>query len=188
MKRHVAATVLGLVSLLVIDSHIHWIAHDQGRLMEVSGHVFDVRGWVSAHWQQWQADCASLRRPEVPMPTAAAVLQVIQQHSLPDSQAATLLQIHTQGDWAIAEVAFKTLKPSIVVLRWQAGAWQIQDRAVWSGSTAPWHAPDFVRRYLHRQAPQLPEPLLTCMAIEPSRYGQGEGGLGPVDLNTKDWP
>jgi hypothetical protein len=80
--------------------------------------------------------------------TAAAVLHVIQQHSLPDSLEARLLQLHKQADWAIAEVAFKTLSPSIVVLHQAKGDWRIQENAVWSGSTAPWLAADFVRRYL----------------------------------------
>lgn len=188
MKRHVAATVLGVLGLMVIDNHIHWQTHDQGTLLEVSGRLFDVKGWAFERWRRWRSHCQELKGQEVPMATAKDVLQTIQQHSLPDSLHAQLLQVRMQGDWVIAEVAFKTLNPSIVVLRQLGGAWHIQDSAIWSGSTAPWHAADFVRRYLRQQSPDLPEPLLACFAIDLARYGQGPGGLGPVDLGTKDRP
>jgi hypothetical protein len=188
MKRHVAATLLGVLALLVIDSHVRWVPHDQGTLLEVSGRVFDARGWASEQWRTWRTHCPDMQAQVVPSAAANAVLQTIQQHSLPDSLDAQLLQVQTQGDWAIAEVAFKTLNPSIVVLRQMGGAWHIQDSAIWSGSTAPWHAVDFVRRYLRQQAPELPEPLLACFAVDLARYGQGPGGLGPVNLGTKDKP
>jgi len=188
MKRHVAATLLGVLILLVVDNHIHWVPHDQGTLLEVSGRVFDARGWASEQWRRWRTHCQEVNAQEVPTATVRDVLQTIQQHSLPDSLDAELLQVQTQGNWAIAEVAFKTLNPSIVVLRRWGNAWHIQDTAIWSGSTAPWHAADFVRRYLRQQAPELSEPLLACFAIDPARYGQGPGGLGPVNLGTKDRP
>ena len=188
MKRHVAATLLGVLGLLVIDSHVHWVPHDQGTLLEVSGRVVDAKGWASEQWRRWRHPCQKSESQEVPKATVQAVLQAIEQHSLPDSLQAQLLQVQMQGDWAIAEVAFKTLNPSIVVLRQWGGAWHIQDSAIWSGSTAPWHAADFVRRYLRQQSPDLPEPLLACFAIDLARYGQGPGGLGPVDLGPKDRP
>jgi hypothetical protein len=188
MKRHVAATLLCVLGLLVIDSHVNWVPHDQGTLLEVSGQVFDTRGWASEQWRQWRSNCQELNGQKVPLQTSQAVLQTIQQHSLPDSLDAQLLQVRMQGDWAIAEIAFKTLNPSIVVLRQWGGVWHIQDTAVWSGSTAPWHAANFVRRYLRQQAPGLPEPLLACFTIDLARYGQGPGGLGPVNLGTKDRP
>ena len=188
MKRHVAATLLGILGLLVLDSHINWVPHDQGTLLEVSGRVVDARGWASEQWRRWRTPCPALKTHVTPDSAMGALLRTIQQHSLPDSLDAQLLQVQTQDNWAIAEVTFKTLNPSIVVLRQSAGAWHIQDSAVWSGSTAPWHAADFVRRYLRQQAPDLPETLLACFAIDLNRYGQGPGGLGPVDLKTTERP
>jgi hypothetical protein len=188
MKRHVAATLLVLLGALVIDSHVHWVPHDQGRLLEVSGRVFDTNGWASEHWRRWRNHCAGWMPSEMPKAQASAVLHTIEQHSLPDSLHAQPLQMNWQGEWAMAEVAFKTLNPSIVVLRQVKGTWQIQDSAVWSGSTAPWHAADFIRRYLRQQAPELPDPLLACFAIDLARYGQGPGGLGPVQLRPIDRP
>jgi hypothetical protein len=187
MKRHVAATLLGVLGLLVIDSHVSWVPHDQGTLLEVSGQVFDTQGWASEQWRQWRTNCTGLQR-DVPPATASDVLRVIQNHSPPNSLDAQLLQLRLHNEWAMAEVTFKTLNPSIVVLRRVNGVWQIQDSAVWSGSTAPWHAADFVRRYLRQQAPELPEPLAACFDIDLKRYGQGPGGLGPVDLSAKDRP
>jgi hypothetical protein len=188
MKRHVAATLLVLLGALVIDSHVHWVPHDQGTLLEVSGRVMDPHGWASEQWRHWRNDCAGSMASEMPKAKASAVRHAIEQHSLPDSLDAQPLQMKWQGEWAMAEVAFKTLNPSIVVLRQVEGTWHVQDSAVWSGSTAPWHAADFVRRYLRRQAPELPEPLLACFAIDLARYGKGPGGLGPVQLRPIDRP
>ena len=188
MKRQVAAVVVVLTSLLVIDSHVDWVRQDGMRLLEVNGQRFDVRGWAAEQWLALRSDCTPVSRwpTDKPTestpdsPTALAMLTVIQQHSLPDSQSARWLQLLQLGDWSVAEVAFDVLKPTLVVLRLQAGQWRVQDQAVWSGSTAPWHSGDFVRRYLRQQAPDLPQALLDCVSIDPARYGAGPGGLGPV--------
>jgi hypothetical protein len=170
MKRHVAATLLGVTGFLVMDSHIDWVRQDHGILLEINGQKFDPQGWMAEHWRPWRQDCQRVRAEAPDTATAQAVLQTIQQHSLPDSLEAQLLQLHLQADWAIAEVAFKTLNPSIVVLRLQGDAWLIQDSAVWSGSTAPWQTANFVRRYLQQQAPEMPQALIDCVPIEASRY------------------
>ena len=97
-----------------------------------------------------------------------------------------MLQLLQQGGWSVAEVAFETLNPSLVVLRLQGGQWRVQDRAVWSGSTAPWHSGNLVRRYLRENAPGLPKALIDCVKVDPNRFGSGPGGLGPVSaLGTK---
>ena len=176
MKRHVAATLLGVLGLLTIDSHIDWVRHDNGILLEVSGQAFDPHGWMAEQWRQLRKDCRLVQNEPTTSATAQAALQVIQQHSLPDSLEARLLQWHLQADWGLAEVEFKTLNPSIVVLRQVDGHWHIQDSAIWSGSTSPWVAADFVRRYLRQQAPELPQALLDCMPIEASRYATATPG------------
>ena len=170
MKRHVAATLLGVIGLLIMDSHIDWVRQDKGALLEINGQKFDLQGWMTEHWRQWRQDCRMVQAEPTHTATAQSVLQAIQQHSLPDSLEAHLLQLNLQADWAIAEVEFKTLNPSIVVLRKLGSDWLIQDSAVWSGSTAPWHAADFVRRYLQQQTPELPRALVNCVPIEARRY------------------
>lgn len=170
MKRHVAATLLAVLGLIIIDSHVDWVRHDQGTLLEVSGQAFDPKGWAAEHWRQLHNDCRAVRAEPLDSGTAMQVLQTIQQHSPPDSVEATLLQLQVQAGWAIAEVEFKTLNPSLVVLRQTKGQWQIQDSAIWSGSAAPWHVADFVRRYLRQQAPDLPQALLNCVPIQEDRY------------------
>jgi hypothetical protein len=179
---------VALTSLLVVDSHVDWVRQDGMAMLEVNGQRFDARGWAAEHWLALRRDCTPVSRwptdshaesaPD--SPTARAVLTVIQQHSLPDSQSAGWLQLQQLGDCSVAEVAFDVLKPTLVVLRLQAGQWRVQDQAVWSGSTAPWHSGDFVRRYLRQQAPNLPQVLLDCLSVDPERYGAGPSGLGPV--------
>ena len=178
MKRHVAATLLGVLAFIIIDSHVDWVRHDQGALLEVSGQPFDPKGWAAEHWRQLRNDCRAVRAEPTNSGTALQVLQAIQQHSPPDSMEAQLLQLQVQADWAIAEVAFKTLNPSLVVLRLMNGQWQIQDSAIWSGSAAPWQVADFVRRYLRQQAPDLPQPLLNCVPIQEDRYNLAGGLAG----------
>ena len=180
MKRHVAAVVVALTAWLVIDSHVDWVPQDGRRLLEVSGQRWDLRGWVAEQLLQLRRDCSPVSHWPPDSTTARAMLPVIQHHSLPDSQSARWLQLQQLGDWSVAEVDFDTLKPTLVVLHLQAGQWRVQDQAVWSGSTAPWHSGDFVRRYLRQQAPDLPQALLDCVSIDPARYGAGPGGLSPV--------
>jgi hypothetical protein len=184
MKRHVAAVVALITSLVVIDNHLDWVHQDGRLLLEVSGQRFDLHGWASEQVLQLRRDCSAVTPQTLDSPTANAVLAVIQQHSLPDSRSARTLQVLELGEWSVTEVHFDTLNPSLVVLHRQAGQWRVQDRAVWSGSTAPWHSADFVRRYLRQQAPALPQALLDCVAVEPARYGTGPGGLGPVTLHV----
>lgn len=176
MKRHVAATLMGVLGFLIIDSHVDWVHHDNGALLQVSGQTFDPQGWAAEHWRQLRRDCRLVQMPATDSATARAVMHTIQQHSLPDSLEAQWLQWHQLADWGIAEVEFKTLNPSIVVLRQVNGQWQIQDTAVWSGSTSPWLAANFVRRYLRQQAPDLPSALLDCMPIDPVRYAAHPAG------------
>lgn len=183
MKRHVAAVVVLVTSLVVIDSHLDWVHQDGRPLLEVSGQPFDLHGWASEQLLLLRRDCSAVTVQAPDSPTAQAVLSVIQQHSLPDSRSARSLQLRQQGDWSVAEVAFDSLNPSLVVLRLQGEQWFVQDRAVWSGSTAPWHSAAFVRRYLHQKAPALPQALLNCIAVDPARYGTGPAAMGPVALH-----
>lgn len=180
MKRHVAAIVAVLTTLLVIDSHLDWTRQDGRQLLEINGQRWDLNGWVAEWLIALRRDCSAVSSGSPDSPTARAVLPVIRQHSLPDSQSARWLQLLQLGEWSVAEVDFDTLKPTLVVLRLEAGQWRVQDQAVWSGSTAPWHSGDFVRRYLRQQAPDLPQALLACLHVDPARYGEGPGGLGPV--------
>ena len=180
MKRHVAGTLLAVLVLLILDSHIDWVPQDHGTLLEVNGKRLDVKGRMAEHWRQLQRDCRGVTTEAGTGSTARAVLHTIQQHSLPDSRQAQLLQLHRQGDWAIAEVAFKTLNPSLVVLRQGQsevqGDWRVQDSAVWSGSTAPWWPADFVRRYWQQQAHELPQALRDCVPIDARRYATTAAG------------
>ena len=186
MKRHVAAILVLLTTAVVIDSHVDWERLDGRRLLVLSGQRFDVLGWASEQAREWGSDCDSVAPLPIDSSAAQAVLAVIRQHSLPDSQSVRGLQIRLLGDWSVAEVAFQNLKPALVVLHQQAGQWRVQDPAVWSGSTAPWNSAHFVRRYLRQQAPDLPQALLQCIDIDPLRYGPGPGGLGPVST-TGTW-
>ena len=85
------------------------------------------------------------------------------------SQDGRLVHAWQLGPWAVAEVHFSRLKPTLVVLH-QAPDWRVRPQAVWSGSTAPWRVNDFVRRYLQQQAPEVPAELLACIDVEPLHF------------------
>ena len=188
MKRHVAAILVLLTTAVVIDNHVDWERLDGRRLLSVSGQRFDVTGWAAEQALAWRRDCRQLAPLPMDSPAAEQVLEVIRQHSLPDSQSARGLQWRLLGEWVVAEVAFDSLKPALVVLRLQGGQWRVQDSAVWSGSTVPWNSAHFVRRYLRQQAPDLPQALLDCIDIDPVRYGPGPGGLGPAPSHRTQQP
>lgn len=178
MKRHVAAVVALLTTWAVLDSHVDWVEHDARPLLDINGQRFDVWGWAAEQQRQWVRDCSAVSTAGGDKAPPVAALKVIAQHSPPDSLSARWLQWHSWGEWGVAEVAFDTLEPTWVVLRWQEGQWRVQEAAVWSGSTAPWNSADFVRRYLRQQAPDLPEVLLQCLRIDPVRDGPGSARLG----------
>lgn len=177
MKKHVAVILVVLTSTLVLDSHVDWVRQDGEPLMEISGQRFDLHGWAAERWRQLRQDCSALPLLPLDSADAQAGLVAIAAHSPPDSRSARPLQWQQLEDWAVAEVAFDTLNPSLVVLRQstQQGSrmWRVQERAVWSGSTAPWHSGHFVRRYLRQQAPDMPEGLLQCVVVDPQRYRSG---------------
>ena len=57
MKRHVAATVLGVLAVLIVDSHLDWVPLDQKTLLQVNGQSVDFHGWVAEQWRQLRKDC-----------------------------------------------------------------------------------------------------------------------------------
>jgi hypothetical protein len=110
MKRHVAAIVALITALLVVDSHVDWVSQDGGQLLDVNGQRYDLRGWAAEQTRAWQSDCnagAPLATLSPNSPTAQAILLAIQQHSLPDSRSARMLQLLQQDGWSVAEVAFE---------------------------------------------------------------------------------
>jgi hypothetical protein len=177
MKKHVAAVMVVLTSALVVDSHVDWVRQDGAPLLAVNGQRFDLHGWAAERWRQLRRDCSALPLMPLDSADAQAGWAAIAAHSPPDSRSARPLQWQQRGEWAVAEVAFDTLNPSLVVLRQSTHQgqrmWRVQERAVWSGSTEPWHSAHFVRRYLRQQAPEMPEALLQCVVVDPQRYRSG---------------
>lgn len=179
MKRHVALSVLGVLIFFIVDSHIDIVSRDGGKLLEISGNSYDTKGWFSEKLRQWTQNCSLVQAEVTDGDLAVSILKIVEQHSLPDSTNAKLLQLHVQGDWAIAKVIFLTLNPSVVIMHRVSDTWQIQDDAVWSGNTAPWNEADFVRRYLQNKKPELPKALLNCTPIGAYRNLTGAERMRP---------
>jgi hypothetical protein len=162
LKRHVAATLLVLTTLGVINAHVDIEAQDGGYFVVWQGKKHDVIGWLADHNNQLWRDCSTVQQLSNDSPAAEQVLSLIADHSPPDSRNASLVKLQQQGDWLLAELAFARLNPAVVVLRAEPTGLRLPERAVWSGSTAPWQAAPRIRQHLKQQVPQLPAALLAC--------------------------
>ena len=165
MKRHVAATLLVLTTLGVINAHVDVEAQDDRYFGVWQGKKHDVIGWVADQSNQLWRDCSTVQHLGNASPAAVQVLTLIADHSPPDSRSARLVSLQQQGDWLVAELTFAQLNPAVVLLRAGPAGWQLPERAVWSGSTSPWQPGPRIRQHLARQAPQAPQvpaALLAC--------------------------
>ena len=167
MKKHVALTVAVLTAVLVLDSHVDLVQRDGRTALQVNGRLHDVQGWWAETSNRLRRHCAAVQPPA--QADAQALISAVRAYSPPDSQDGRLVQAWQLGRWAVAEVHFSRLKPTLVVLQ-QTTEWRVLPQAVWSGSTAPWRVNDFVRRYLQQQAPALPPDLLACVEVEPLHF------------------
>jgi hypothetical protein len=162
LKRHVAATLLVLTTLGVINTHVDVEAQD-GRYFGVwQGKKHDVIGWLADHNNQLWRDCSAVQQMSNASPTAEQVLSLVADHSPPDSRNASLVNLLQQGDWLLAELVFARLNPAVIVLQAGSEGMRLPERAVWSGSTAPWQAGPRIRQHLEQQVPQVPATLLAC--------------------------
>jgi len=167
VKKHVALIVAAVTAVAVVHSHVDLVQRDERTVVQVNGRLHDVQGWLAETGNRLTRRCEAIKPPSPE--DAHAMLQAVRAYSPPDSWDGRLLQAWQLGPWAVAEVHFSRLKPTLVVLQ-QAPTWRVQPQAVWSGSTAPWRVNDFVRRYLRQQAPDLPAALLDCVEVEPLHF------------------
>ncbi len=173
MKRHVAATLLVLTTLGVLNAHVDVEAQD-GRYFGVwLGKKHDVIGWVADHRNQLQRDCSAVERLSVSSPAASQVLSVIGDYSPPDSRHVQLVSLQQLGPWLVAELNFAQLNPAVVLLQLEGEGLHLPERAIWSGSTAPWWPGPRIRSHLQATAApgtaQAVSALLAC--YEPASPG-----------------
>jgi hypothetical protein len=176
MKRHVAATLLVLTTLGVLNAHVDVEAQD-GRYFGVwQGSKHDVLGWLEDHHNQLRRNCSRVDKLAPDSTTAGQVLALIREYSPPDSRQAELISLQQQGSWLVAELNFAKLNPAVVLLRQEGDQLLLPERSVWSGSTAPWRPGPRIRAHLSASqsvsesfAEPVPEPLLAC--YEPASPG-----------------
>ncbi len=165
MKRHVASTLLVLTTLGVINAHVD-VEEQDGRYFGVwQGSQHDVIGWLEDRSNQLWRNCSSVQKLARDSPRAEQVLALIREYSPPDSRQAELISLQQQGNWWVAELNFAKLNPAVVLLRQDGDQLLLPERAVWSGSTAPWRPGPRIRAHLKAVQPvseSLPEPLLAC--------------------------
>ena len=163
MKRHVAATVLAITALGVIDVHVDVNAQDGRYMVLWQGKKHDVIGKLADRTNAIVRDCSAVKRLDNANPKAQQALALIAQYSPPDSEQVRLVGLLEQGPWLVAELTFARLNPAVVVLHLDSAGMSLPERAIWSGSTEPWKPGPLIRRHLRAQVPQAPQALLDCL-------------------------
>jgi hypothetical protein len=166
MKKYVALSVLAVTTLGVVASHLDIERHDDSYFLRVDGSAMDVRGQVSAALNHARRNCDAIvqRLPSdlSDDPSTIAVIKAISEYSPPDSRHLKLRQLLFSDPWLLAEVEFPELEPAVILLEKNANGLAIHNDSIWSGSTQPWVAGPWIRRYLRQRTPQVPSALWDC--------------------------
>ncbi len=179
MKRHVAVIVLALTAAAVIDLHVDWRRADNGVLLRVGEQDIDAWGHARQAWTRLTRRCGAVQALQAGDTGWDAAQAAVRAYSPPDSQTARVTALSRQGEWLLAQVVSDRLMPAVVTLRLQGSAPTLEPRGVWSGNTAPWLVAPWIREYLRRQVPQLPQPLADCLEIAPDSPLQRPQPAGP---------
>jgi len=170
MKKKVAWTVLGLVLLGVVASHVSWEKKDNGYLLVIDGRDVDLLGKLRNDWNRAQRSCERVLFLTAQDPRYEEVKATIQAYSPPQSNSAKLAGVWAAGDWRLAEVEFAQLLPAVVLMHAHQSTTTIVPNAVWSGYTQPWVAAPFIRDYLSRQLPDMPSDLVACFTPQSKSF------------------
>jgi hypothetical protein len=162
VKKHVAITLLVLTALGVLRAHVDIERQDGSYFLSFQGKKHDVAGMLLNQTNAMLRQCGDVQTVDIHSTQADSVLNVIRNFSPPDSRQARLLGLQQQGSWLLAEVEFATLNPAVVLLTRAPDRISVVEGAIWSGTTAPWHAASLIRRYIQGRAPQAPAELLSC--------------------------
>jgi len=163
MKKKVAWTVLGLVLVGVVASHVSWEKKDNGYLLVLDGREVDLLGQLRNGVNRALRNCERVNFLTAQDPRYGEVKATIQAYSPPQSNSAKLASVWAAGDWRLAEVEFAQLLPAVVLMRTVNGTPVIVPHAVWSGYTQPWKAAPHIRRYLAMQGgDSVPTDLYDC--------------------------
>lgn len=162
MKKHVAITLLVLTALGVLRVHVDIERQDGSYFLSFQGKKHDVAGMILNQTNAMLRQCGDVQTVDVNSTQASSALHAIRNFSPPDSRHARLLGLQQQGPWLLAEVEFATLNPAVVLLTSAPESISVVEGAIWSGTTAPWHAASLIRRYIQGRAPHAPPELLSC--------------------------
>lgn len=181
-SRRRALWTLALASpLLLALTQLRWLPQDEGVLLQIGQKTIDINGVLADRWQSALRRCDKVQRWHAGSALWLQAGDVLAAHSPPASAAARPLQVLSwQQDGIesmLVEVVWDAvptvapLNPAIVPLQKADGRWQVLQAGVWSGDTGPWHTPVFVRRWLTRQVPTLPAPLVQCLDVQAHLFG-----------------
>ena len=162
MQKRTSLSLLLLVALAVLGSHISWVSRDNGTLLVVDGLEFDLAGFASNQWTQLSRNCSGVLRLQPGEAKFAMAHSLISAYSPPHSASVQLASVWGADQWVLAEAQFADLLPAVVLIDTASTAPHIVAHGVWSGYTKPWKAAPFIRTYLARQVPDVPGALVQC--------------------------
>ena len=162
MKKRTSISVLLIVVLSVAGSHISFAERDNGTLMVLDGREIDLAGIANDQWTQMTRNCHGVVRLQPVDENYQITAKLIRNYSPPHSGSVRLTSVWGMNKWVVAEAEFVDLLPAVVLLDFSGVEPKIVSNAVWSGYTKPWKAAPFIRDYLVRQMPDLPQSLAAC--------------------------
>ena len=170
MKKYVALSLLFLTSVGVVLNHVSFEAMDDSHVLNVDGMRWDVWGAAQDHLNTLTRQCEGVKRVTEEQDMDVSLWAAVREHSPPDSRQMKVRQLHSTGQWYLAEVSFETLQPAVILLKRTGNKIEIQEGALWSGSVGLWLPGPWIRRYLQRQAVAAPADLLACYEPSPGLF------------------
>ena len=153
-----------IVVLGVALSHLGLRDDDNGTLLLIDNRPVDIKGEVNNIWVNLRRDCSSLIQLEPSDKQYYKVKNLIQSYSPPSSASAKLFTIIEYRGWLLAEAEFDDLLPAVILIKSETPYKDLQiiPNAIWSGFTKPWKSAPYIRGYISRQQPDVPQNLLDC--------------------------
>jgi hypothetical protein len=170
MKKYVALSLLFLTSVGVVLNHVSFEALDDSHVLNVDGMRWDVWGAAQDRLNTLTRQCEGVKRVTEEQDMDVSLWAAVREHSPPDSRQMKVRQLHSTGQWYLAEVSFETLQPAVILLKRTGNKIEIQEGALWSGSVGLWLPGPWIRRYLQRQAVAAPADLLACYEPSPGLF------------------
>ena len=161
-KQKTRLTVLAIVLIAVVASHINWTEDDLGYLLTIDGKPIDLIGHIKNKVTTATRHCESVVRVLPSQHKYRIAQTLINDYSPPDSSQSQIASVWSMDSWLMVEVEFKNLLPAVVLIQNANSSPSILAEGIWSGYTSPHKSAPFIRDYLSHQVDAAPAQLINC--------------------------